>query len=202
MLDGTVIVFRSSYCCRVRCNRKCLNRIFTGVTNGFIINTLPFCGVRLLESVACWNPKWFPLADPTRHKEHTVAKMLNCQQEKITREHRARVRKCQPPTRPNFPGGNKGQDRKGVVSGQEDGKHREDNRESNHGHKRRKNAVLRNVWRQKTVVPGKVRVQCSIVRLAKRREGVGTERLADLPTLPHSGSGGLRAWRQEPSRTM
>ena len=38
-------------------------------------------------------------------------------------------------------------------------------------------------------------VHCSIVRLAKRREGLGVERLADLTTLPHAGSRGLRAWR-------
>ena len=34
------------------------------------------------------------------------------------------------------------------------------------------------------MVPWKVRAHCSIVRLAKRREGLGQQRLADFATLP------------------
>ena len=63
--------------------RNCTNRILTGITYGSIINTLPLFKVSLLEGVAYWNPKWFPVADPTRHREHTVATMHNCQQEKV-----------------------------------------------------------------------------------------------------------------------
>ena len=47
--------------------------------------------------------------------------------------------------------------------------------------------------RQKAMVPWKVRTHCSIVRMAKRREGFGVERLSDLATLPHAGSRSLRA---------
>ena len=46
-----------------------------------------------LERVTNWNPKWFPLADPTRHKE-TRSQKENAQLpiREVTREHRARVR--------------------------------------------------------------------------------------------------------------
>ena len=47
------------------------------------------------------------------------------------------LRKCQPPACQGKPGGNNRQERKDAVSGQQDGKHREDYREGKHGHKRR-----------------------------------------------------------------
>ena len=55
------------------------------------------------------------------------------------------------------------------------------------GEGRKNSAVFHNVWRQKAMVPGKVRTHCSTVRLAKRREGLGVQRLADLANLPHAG---------------
>ena len=98
------------------------------------------------------------------------------------------LRKCQPPACQRFPGGIERQEGKGAMSGQEDWNHREDGPESNCGHGRSKNrAVLYNVWRQKARVPRKVRAHCSIARLAKRREGLGVQRLADLDHLPHAG---------------
>ena len=54
-------------------------------------------------------------------------------------------------------------------------------------------AVLRNVWRQKAMVPGRDRILCSIARLAQRREGLGEQRLADFAILPHAVSRGFRA---------
>ena len=41
------------------------------------------------------------------------------------------------------------------------------------------------------MVPRKAKGNCSIVRLAKRREGLGVQRLADLANLPHASSGGF-----------
>ena len=78
----------------------------------------------------------------------------------------------------------------GRSVSQEDGKHPEDYREGKRKHKKENSAVLRNVWRQKAMVPGKVRTHCFIVRLARRREGLGEQRLADFTILPH----GVR-WR-------
>ena len=37
------------------------------------------------------------------------------------------------------------------------------------------------------MVPGEARVRCSIARLAKRREGLGVQSLADLANLPLAG---------------
>ena len=43
------------------------------------------------------------------------------------------------------------------------------------------------------MVPREVRAHCSIVRLAKRREGLGGQHLADFAIPPHAASGGYRA---------
>ena len=37
------------------------------------------------------------------------------------------------------------------------------------------------------MVPKKAKANCSIVRLAKRRDGFGERSLADLANLPHTG---------------
>ena len=68
------------------------------------------------------------------------------------------LRKCQPPACSGFPGGNTRQERLDAVSGREDGKHREDNREGNSGTKEgsKSSAVLRNVRRQEAMVPWEV----------------------------------------------
>ena len=52
---------------------------------------------------------------------------------------------------------------------------------------RKNSAVLHTMWRQKAMVPREVRAHCSIVRLAKRREGLGVQSLADLANLPLTG---------------
>ena len=46
-----------------------------------------------------------------------------------------------------------------------------------------KSAVLHTMWRQKAIMPREVRIHCSIVRMAKQREGLGVQRLADLANL-------------------
>ena len=47
-----------------------------------------------------------------------------------------------------------------------------------------KNSALnRNVWRPKAMVPRMIRTHCSIVRMARRREGLGVECFADLAIL-------------------
>ena len=104
------------------------------------------------------------------------------------------------------------QERKGAMSGQEDGKNltivkgrsaRPRRRERSRRRTRRpqwarekgsKNSAVRTMWRQKAIVPGEVRTRCSVVRMAKR-EGLVVQRLADLAILPHAGSRGLRARR-------
>ena len=56
--------------------------------------------------------------------------------------------------------------------------------------KRSKNsAILHIMWRSKAMVPREVRAHCSIVRLAKRREGFGEQSLADVANLPLTGRG-------------
>ena len=52
---------------------------------------------------------------------------------------------------------------------------------------------FRNVWGQKSTVPWEGRAHCSIVRVAKRREGLGGQHLADFATLPHAVGKGGRA---------
>ena len=54
----------------------------------------PFLKVSFLKRVAHWNPKWFPLADPTRHKD-TRLQQENAQLPigENTREQRACVRR-------------------------------------------------------------------------------------------------------------
>ena len=48
-------------------------------------------------------------------------------------------------------------------------------------------AVLDTKWRQEAMVPREGRAHCSIVSLAKRREGLGGKSLADNPNLQLSG---------------
>ena len=43
------------------------------------------------------------------------------------------------------------------------------------------------------MVPWGLRAHCSIVRLAKRHEGLGEQHLADLAILPHAVSRGFHA---------
>ena len=43
------------------------------------------------------------------------------------------------------------------------------------------------------MVPWELRAHCSIVRLAKRREGFGEQHLPDFAILPHAVSRGCRA---------
>ena len=88
------------------------------------------------------------------------------------------------------PSGNNRHDRKDKVSAKKTGNIPEDYREGKRKHKKENSAVLRNVWKQKAMVPGKVRTHCFIARLARRREGLGEQRLADFTILPH----GVR-WR-------
>ena len=91
------------------------------------------------------------------------------------------------------PGGNNRQERKDVVSGQEDGKHREDYREGKHEHKKEKQCSL--PQRAEAKGNGASGVQGTLfhARLAKRREGLGEQRLADFAILPHTVSWGFRA---------
>ena len=48
-------------------------------------------------------------------------------------------------------------------------------------------AVHHTLWKLKAMVPKKARVHCSIVRLAKRREGLGVQSLGDLSNLLLTG---------------
>ena len=47
------------------------------------------------------------------------------------------------------------------------------------------------------MVPKEARTYCSIVRMAKRREGLGVHRQADLANLSHIGCRCLRARRNQ-----
>ena len=91
--------------------------------------------------------------------------------------------------------------RKGAVPGQEDGNDLggcESNRATVRTGKRNKNnVVLHTKWRLKAMVPREARAHCSIVRLAKRREGIGVESLADLANQPHAGRRGPRVRRNQ-----
>ena len=91
------------------------------------------------------------------------------------------------------PGGNNRQERKDAVSGQEDGKHREDYRVRKQEHIKEKQCRPPQRAERKAMVPWELRAHCSIVRLAKRREGLGQQHLADFAILPHAVSRGCRA---------
>ena len=72
--------------------------------------------------------------------QHQLAKIRtrhNTTMKKGTKKSSTRgfLRKCQPPVWQRYPGGNERQERKGAVPGQEDEKHREDNREGNRVHR-------------------------------------------------------------------
>ena len=102
------------------------------------------------------------------------------------------LRQCQPPAWQRFPGGVERQEREGrSARPRRRERSRTRSRECNHAHRKEEEkgntASLHSTWRHKAMVPGKVRAHCSIVRLAKGRESLGVQSLADHSNLPLIG---------------
>ena len=68
-LNGSIFVFEITYHRRNISRKNCFNALLPEVTWRIITHMYPFLKVGFLKRVANWNPKWFPLEDPTRHKE-------------------------------------------------------------------------------------------------------------------------------------
>ena len=80
--------------------------------------------------------------------------------------------------------------RRAQCQAKKTGKIEEKVRKCNRAHRKeeeKNSAVLQTMWMQKAMVPREVRAHCSIVRLEKRREGLGEQSLADLTNLPLTG---------------
>ena len=119
-----------------------------------------------------------------------ITRRNNTTMENAKSSTRGFLRKCQPPARQRFPGGSERQEREGRNARP---KRLERSRTTSQmqpsAQERRNSAVLHTMWRQKAMVPKEVRVHCSVVRLAKRCEGLGVQSLADLTNLPLTGCG-------------
>ena len=76
---------------------------------------------------------------------------------------------------------------KATVPSEEDGQNREDSRESNRGHRKKKQYSPLHRVEAKAMVPKDVRAHCSIIRLAEQRENFGEQSLADFTNLPLTG---------------
>ena len=123
------------------------------------------------------------------HKAHRSSKE-RMRRRSITRGF---LRKCQPPACQGVPVATTDRSGRTQYQAKKTGHIEKTTARANISTRRKNSAVLRNVWRQKAMVPGKVRTHCSIACLARRRESLGEKRLAGPATLPHAVRWGFRA---------
>ena len=82
------------------------------------------------------------------------------------------------------------------MSGQKDGKHQASysmGKTKKHEEKREQKNLPQRVEAKCNGALGVKNPYCSITRLAKRREGLGEQHLADFAILPHAVGGSFRA---------
>ena len=91
------------------------------------------------------------------------------------------------------PGGNNRQERKDAVSGQEDRETTSRLPRGQTGAHEGKTVQTSATCGDKAMVPWEFGAHCSIVCLAKGREGLGEQHLADFAILPNAFSRGCRA---------